>query len=111
MRDDRFEWDDTKAAANPRNHEGVTFTQARTVFDDFDALEIYDERDVYYDLRDNIEDRFNIIGMDATGNVLTVSYTWRGHRHRIITARKATAHEIKEYDQNRLANRSFRDGG
>lgn len=104
MRDDRFEWDDSKAAANPGNHEGVTFRQACAVFDDFDALEVYDDREVYFDLRGNVEDRFNIIGMDAGGNLLVVSYTWRGHRARIITARKAEAHEIKDYDKNRLAN-------
>jgi uncharacterized DUF497 family protein len=105
MQDDRFEWDDRKAATNPRNHEGVTFRQACAVFDDFDALEVYDDREVYYDLRGNVEDRFNIIGMDAAGNLLAVSYTWRGHRARIITERKAEAHEIKDYDRNRLANR------
>lgn len=103
MRDDRFEWDDVKAAANPGNHQGVTFRQACAVFDDFDSLEVYDEREVYYDLRGNVEDRFNIIGMDARGNVLAVSYTWRGHRARIITARKAEIHEIRQYDENRLA--------
>jgi hypothetical protein len=56
MRDDRFEWDDAKAAANRRKH-GVTFDMARTVFDDPDAL---DERD-----DDPDEERWTHIGTTA----------------------------------------------
>jgi putative transcriptional regulator len=42
MRDDAFEWDDVKAAANERKH-GVTFQQAREAFDDPLALEEPDD--------------------------------------------------------------------
>jgi len=102
MRDAFFEWDDAKAAENPKKHEGITFAQARAVFDDPDAMEIYDEREVYYDVWHRVEERFNITGVDAGGNFLTVSYTWRDMRRRIITARKAEKHEIKEYDRLRF---------
>jgi len=47
MEDDRFSWDDRKAAINPQNHDGVTFDQARVVFDDLAADEGLDNRENY----------------------------------------------------------------
>ena len=37
MRDDRFEWDDRKVASNLREHK-VSFSLARSAFDDLPAL-------------------------------------------------------------------------
>ena len=56
MRDDRFEWDDRKAASNARKHR-VSFDNARAAFDDPHAiLEPDDDPD---------EDRWKCIGMTA----------------------------------------------
>jgi uncharacterized DUF497 family protein len=40
-----FDWDDIKAAANIRNHEGVTFEEAETVFADLLAR-IFDDTSI-----------------------------------------------------------------
>ena len=87
MQIDEFEWDANKARTNLLKH-GVSFTAARLVFDDVFALERLDASDV--------EVRYVITGM-ANGILLTVVYTERGERTRIISARKATRHEQREY--------------
>ena len=89
MRDDRFEWDDRKAASNLRKH-GITFEDARSTFDDMASV---DEEDA-----DPDEGRWKRIGMAAPG-LLAVTYTERGSRIRIISARKATRHEQDSYNR------------
>ena len=44
MQDVLYEWDDDKAAANERNHDGVSFREAITVFEDPQRVEVFDER-------------------------------------------------------------------
>jgi uncharacterized DUF497 family protein len=73
------------------------------VFDDTNAEEIVDDREEYIDIYGNLEERLNITGMDAAGNVLVVTYTWRGMRRRIITARFAEPQERSEHIENRPA--------
>jgi len=89
MQDDEFEWDDLKAVSNARRH-GVTFAQARLVFDDVYADEPLDDR---YDYG---EERINRIGY-AGGVLLVVTYTLRAQRRRIISARKAEQDEADSY--------------
>ena len=90
MRDDDFEWDDRKAKRNDRQH-GVTFELARLVFDDPNAID-------RLDLDEPDEDRELITGL--VGDVLvTVCYVERGHRKRIISARKATNREQIDYNE------------
>jgi uncharacterized DUF497 family protein len=48
---------------------------------------------------DHDEERFVTIGMDAYGRILVVVYTWRGDVIRLISARKATKHEHKQYEE------------
>ncbi|MDX8441174.1 BrnT family toxin [Mesorhizobium australafricanum] len=88
-----FEWDDEKAASNLAKH-GVAFSDAKRLFDDIHALH-YSDRSMEYE-----EERFIGIGI-VNGLVLTVVYTERGDRIRLISARKATRHEQKAYDQAR----------
>jgi hypothetical protein len=87
-----FEWDSDKAATNRRKHR-VDFADAATVFSDEMALT----------MRDNEpdEERFVTLGMDALGRLLVVVYTWRGETVRLISARKATAPERKQYERKR----------
>jgi hypothetical protein len=47
------------------------------------------------------ERRFVSIGMGAKAHVLVVVYRWRGTDIRIISARKAEAHERNQYEEDR----------
>jgi uncharacterized DUF497 family protein len=85
----RFEWDDEKASANIRNH-GVSFEQAAFAFNDPFAVEWIDEREPYN------EERSVLLGIVA-GQVLTVVYTERRDRIRIISSWRATKHEQDYY--------------
>ena len=89
MRDAEFEWDDRKARANLKKH-GVVFWDARKVFDD-PAVFDYDD-----DSMDYGEDRYLAIGF-VDGRFVTVTYTMRGDRIRIISARKAEPYEEFRY--------------
>ena len=89
MIDDGFEWDAEKAGANWRNH-GVTFDQAARACRDPFAIERFDEREAYG------EERINLIGMCGSV-ILHVTYTERGDRIRIISARRAEKHEQDHY--------------
>lgn len=88
-----FEWDPRKAIANLRKH-GVDFADAGTVLHDEQAITIPDESS-------EGEDRFVTLGMDALGRVLVVVYTWREDRPRLISARKATPRERRQYEGTR----------
>lgn len=84
-----FDWDEAKAAENYAKH-GVSFETASLVFKDPFAIERLDDREDYG------EDRFILIGL-GEGAVLTVVYTERSDRVRIISARQATRHEQDDY--------------
>ncbi len=45
------------------------------------------------------ESRFITLEMDASGTLLVVVYTYRREKIRIISARKATAKERKQYKE------------
>jgi hypothetical protein len=85
-----FSWDPRKATANLRKH-GVDFADAGTVLHDDQAITIPDEGT-------EEEDRFVTLGMDALGRIFVVVYTWREDRPRLISARKATARERRQYE-------------
>lgn len=92
----RFDWDPAKAAANLRKH-GVSFEEARTVFEDEEALLIPDpEHSVG-------EERFIILGLSAAFRVLVVAHCEReaGTVLRIISARKADRGEREDYAAQR----------
>lgn len=88
----KIEWDPEKAKTNFRKHK-VRFSEAVTVLEDSQALTIEDNS--------KDEQRFITIGMDAYTNVLVVVYTYRGDNIRIISSRKATKNEIKQYGTNK----------
>lgn len=89
MQDTVFEWDDEKAASNWRKH-GVAFPQAVLAFRDPFALEWIDEREDYG------EERLILLGR-CEGVLLHVTYTERGERIRLISARRAERHEQDYY--------------
>jgi hypothetical protein len=84
-----FEWDIQKASSNFKKH-GVDFADAATIFEDDSAVTALD------DCAD--EERFVTIGMDSLSRVLIVVYTWRNDRIRIISTRKATSKERRQYE-------------
>ena len=84
-----LEWDSRKTTANLSKH-GVDFADAATVVYDDQAITIPEER--------SGEERFVTIGMDALGRILVVVYTWRDERLRLISARKATPRERRQYE-------------
>ncbi|MBD2741572.1 BrnT family toxin [Coleofasciculus sp. FACHB-1120] len=88
-----FEWDETKAAINCKKH-GVSFEEAKTVFDNPLAL-IFDDEKHSVD-----EHREIIIGHSRNNQLLLVSYTERPNAIRIISARLVTRREREDYEQN-----------
>lgn len=87
-----FEWDPAKARDNERKH-GVSFFEACEVFDDDHSSSVRDP-DHSVD-----EDRHLIFGMSKGGKCLVVSYTERGERIRLISAREMTPRERQAYEQ------------
>ena len=88
----QFEWNPKKSAANFRKH-GVSFDEAATVFKDDLSLTGDDPE------HSLIEERFVTFGVSGAGRLLVVSYTERGDRIRIISARPATRSERKMYEE------------
>lgn len=85
-------WDDQKNRSNQKKH-GVSLEEAQTVFFDEQAIEYFDP-----DHSAN-EHRYLILGLDYRLRILVVSYTLRESDSviRIISARKATKKEQKNY--------------
>jgi len=79
-----------KAAINYRKH-GIRFSDAEPVL--FDPLALTRE-----DKDAEGEQRFLTIGVNATGILLVVVFTYRGEEIRLISARPATAKEREYYE-------------
>ena len=92
MKNEHFEWDDTKAQINIEKH-GVSFFEACTVFEDEEAI-LFDDPD-----HSEEEERFMMLGISKQVNMLIVCHCYRGanSRIRIISARKATKNESRQY--------------
>lgn len=94
----QFEWDEAKAAANLRKH-GVSFESASTIFGDPRILTLADTT------HSDHEDRWFSIGVANNGSPLSVAYLWTEVgsdliKIRLITARGATATEIRYYTES-----------
>ena len=87
-----FEWDESKADSNLIKHS-VSFDEAQTVFNDPLYVDFYDP-----DHSEN-EDRYLIIGESSRGRLLIVSYTERGNKNRLISARETTKSERRMYEE------------
>ena len=88
-----FEWDAKKAEANRARH-GIDFEETLTVFRDPLARIFEDER------HSEDEPREIIIGHSAKQRLVVACFTVRATRIRIISARKATRLERKDYEEN-----------
>ncbi|MFP4004506.1 MAG: BrnT family toxin [Alphaproteobacteria bacterium] len=85
-----YEFDEAKSLRNI-DDRGFDFDFASRIFEG-PIIEFEDNR------RDYGEERFIAIGR-VDDIYLTVVYTWREHRRRIISARKASRKERDVYDQ------------
>jgi uncharacterized DUF497 family protein len=87
-----FEWYEEKAKKNIKKH-GVSFEEAKTVFNDPFSITIPDP------LHSSDEQRYIDIGCSSKGRILVVAYTERGSNIRIISCRKAVKKERRGYEQ------------
>jgi uncharacterized protein len=87
-----FEWDEAKAAANLAKH-GVTFEEAKTIFDDPLYVDFYDP-----DHSEN-EHRYIVIGLSRQIRLLLVSYSEGDAIIRVISAREVTRSEREAYEE------------
>ena len=88
-----YEWDENKNQLNKRIHDGIGFETAVRVFLDEKRIEKYDSKHSTI-----AEERWNVIGL--VNDILFVVYTERGNSTRLISARKATKDEEREYYDN-----------
>ena len=89
-----FEWDPVKAASNLKDH-GVSFEEASSVFADPLAMLMVDP-DHSID-----EERYVLLGESSRRNLLVVAFAERPPRTRLISAREATRHERREYEEGK----------
>ena len=87
-----FEWDETKARSNEAKH-GVSFAEASSAF--------YDDNGLVIDDPEHSEDeaRFVLLGLSTAVRLVVVVHCFRDEEHviRIISARKATPAESRQY--------------
>ena len=85
-----FSWDERKAVSNLKKH-GVAFEEASTVFADPLALAIDDALE---------SERTLLLGMSNRQRLLLVVHVELDEsRIRIISARRATSHERRRYEE------------
>jgi uncharacterized protein len=90
----QFEWDEKKAKSNLKKH-GVSFSEAQSVFDD-DAARLIPDPD-----HSEEEERFILLGISCSLKILVVVHCYRDQDSviRLISARKATKSEAKQYKE------------
>ena len=86
-----YEWDADKAKSNKEKHD-IEFADSTSALEDPNAITLADDNPD--------EERFITIGMDSLGRIVVVVYTYRGAVIRIISARKATPRERKQYEES-----------
>jgi hypothetical protein len=88
-----FEWDPGKAKSNRRKH-GVSFEEACTIFGDSLSISIPDGT------HSKEEARSLTIGRSNLGNLLVVAHADSETSVRLISARRSTRSERKEYEES-----------
>ena len=91
-----YEWDENKNKNNQKKHK-ISFEEAQTVFDDENARLIPDPA------HSKNEDRFILLGFSSNLRILVVIHCYRQNDQviRIISARKATKNEEKQYNRSK----------
>ena len=88
----QFQWDRDKSRVNEAKH-GVTFEEATEIFADSLSSTVADPGP------SEDEQRLVIFGRSSTYRYLVASFTERGDRIRIISARTMTRRERATYEQ------------
>ncbi len=88
-----FEWDPKKAATNSLKHQ-VSFEEAATVFGDPFGRIVEDPR------HSSEEERLVLLGYSERRRLVAVMYVERDNRIRIISARRATRRELRNYEES-----------
>ena len=88
----KFDWDPAKAARNLKDHK-VPFEEASTVFGDPSAMLMADPD------HSEDEERYLLLGMSLRRRLLVVSFAERSPLTRLISARGATRHERRQYEE------------
>ena len=93
----KFEWNESKAAANLKKHQ-VSFEEAKSIFFDDLGVQFFDED------HSSDEERFLMLGLSSDAKLLIVCHCEReqGAVIRIISARKATKRESAFYRGARI---------
>ena len=90
----KFEWDPAKAASNLKDYK-VAFEEAATVFGDPLAMLMADPD------HSAEEERYLVLGMSLRERLLVVSFAERPPHTRLISAREATRHERRQYEEGK----------
>jgi uncharacterized protein len=88
-----FDWDDGNVEKNWTKH-AVRFTECE---------EVFSREPVVVPARDRPgfrEERFVVLGRTAVGRRLSIAFTFRGGRIRVISARDMNRKERREYSRN-----------
>ena len=93
----KLEWDEKKNRSNVVKH-GVSFEDAALVFSDPNSLSLLDEEN------SDVEERWVTMGRHPNTSIYVIIHTYRkspdGEKVRIISARRATKNEMKQYYEN-----------
>ncbi len=84
-------WDPDKAEINFKKHR-VRFSDAELVLYDPFAMTLEEQ------VREG-EQRFVTVGTDAVGRIVVVVYSYRADAIRLISAKKATPSQRKQYEK------------
>jgi hypothetical protein len=97
-----FEWDESKNRQNLEKH-GIAFEEVLSVFANREALALEDKR------RDYGEPRYVVL-CPLQEVLVHVTYTVRGASIRLISARRASRREKRDYER-RKSDQSRADAG
>ena len=94
MENIKFSWDHNKSQTNLAKHK-ISFEEAKTVFSDENARLLYDPD------HSEDEERFILLGLSYKLKILTVVHCYKDTEHhiRIISARRSTKKEEKQYKE------------
>lgn len=87
------DWDEAKNEYNKRKHEGISFEEAQSVFNDPLAKTV-DDLDHSY-----AERRYFTVGYSIKGMLLVLWHTYPDTGYRLIGARKANRSEKRNYEE------------
>jgi len=98
MEDDNFQWDDEKDNKNQDKHS-ISFDDAKEIFM-YPITEYVDNRQNYGEIR------YIATGRNSVNFLMTVVYTFRNGKIRIISARTANKKERKKYENSQQQDKN-----